>query len=173
MARAPRIIDAEAEAPPEADRLDGWPHPRDTYTVLGHDGAEAIIAEAARSGKSIYLFGSNSQVLNKTSRILQTRNTGLKIAGVFAPPLGFDPASEDARRCIETIGESGAGHGAQSQSVAGAPGALRADLGADAREPSARAMYSSSSLEAQRNHRVDLRRPPRREVTRHQRHDHQ
>lgn len=76
--------------------------------VAGSDLIAPIVAEAARSGKSIYLFGSSTQVLNKTSRIMQTRNAGLKIAGVFAPPLGFDPASEEARRCIEAIGSSGA-----------------------------------------------------------------
>ena len=76
--------------------------------VAGSDLIAPIIAEAARSGKSIYLFGSNSQVLTKTSRLLQERNAGLTIAGVFAPPQGFDPASEDARRCIEAIGNSGA-----------------------------------------------------------------
>jgi N-acetylglucosaminyldiphosphoundecaprenol N-acetyl-beta-D-mannosaminyltransferase len=76
--------------------------------VAGSDLIAPIIAEAARAGKSIHLFGSNSQVLNKTSRLLQERNAGLKIAGVLAPPQGFDPASEDARRCIEAIGNSGA-----------------------------------------------------------------
>jgi N-acetylglucosaminyldiphosphoundecaprenol N-acetyl-beta-D-mannosaminyltransferase len=76
--------------------------------VAGSDLIAPVIAEAARSGKSIHLFGSNSQVLNKTSRLLQKRNAGLKIAGVLAPPQGFDPASEDARRCIEAIGNSGA-----------------------------------------------------------------
>jgi N-acetylglucosaminyldiphosphoundecaprenol N-acetyl-beta-D-mannosaminyltransferase len=76
--------------------------------VAGSDLIAPIVLEAARSGKAIYLFGSSSQVLNKTSRILQMRNAGLKIAGVFAPPHGFDPASEDARRCIEAIGHSGA-----------------------------------------------------------------
>lgn len=76
--------------------------------VAGSDLIAPIIAEAARSGKSIYLFGSNSQVLNKSSRLLKERYAGLTIAGVFAPPQGFDPASEDARRCIETIGSSGA-----------------------------------------------------------------
>ena len=76
--------------------------------VAGSDLIAPIIAEAARSGKSIYLFGSSSQVLNKTSRLLQERHAGLTIAGVFSPPQGFDPASEDARRCIEAIGNSGA-----------------------------------------------------------------
>ena len=76
--------------------------------VAGSDLIAPISAEAARSGKSIYLFGSSSQVLIKASRLLHERNAGLTIAGVFAPPQGFDPTSEDARRCIETIGNSGA-----------------------------------------------------------------
>jgi len=76
--------------------------------VTGSDLIAPITAEAARCGKSIYLFGSSPQVLNKASRLLQERNAGLTIAGVFAPPQGFDPASEYARHCIATIGSSGA-----------------------------------------------------------------
>ena len=76
--------------------------------VAGSDLIAPISAEAARSGKSIYLFGSNLQVLIKASRVLLERNPGLRIAGLFAPPQGFDPRSEEARRCIATIGSSGA-----------------------------------------------------------------
>jgi N-acetylglucosaminyldiphosphoundecaprenol N-acetyl-beta-D-mannosaminyltransferase len=76
--------------------------------VAGSDLIAPISAEAARSGKSVYLFGSSLPVLTKASRLLQERNAGLTIAGVFAPPQGFDPLSEDARRCIATIGNSGA-----------------------------------------------------------------
>ena len=76
--------------------------------VTGSDLIAPITAEAARCGKSIYLFGSSPQVLNKASRLLQERNAGLTIAGVFAPPQGFDPTSEYARHCIATIGSSGA-----------------------------------------------------------------
>jgi N-acetylglucosaminyldiphosphoundecaprenol N-acetyl-beta-D-mannosaminyltransferase len=76
--------------------------------VAGSDLIAPISAEAARSGKSIYLFGSSLQVLIKASRLLHDRNAGLTIAGVSAPPQGFNPTSADARRCIETIGNSGA-----------------------------------------------------------------
>jgi N-acetylglucosaminyldiphosphoundecaprenol N-acetyl-beta-D-mannosaminyltransferase len=76
--------------------------------VAGSDLIAPIAAEAARTGKAVYLFGSNQQILNKASRILQEENAGLKIAGVFAPPKGFDPTSEDSRRCLKAIGESGA-----------------------------------------------------------------
>src|SRR5215470_2593528 len=71
--------------------------------VAGSDLIAPISAEAARSGKSIFLFGSSSQVLVEASRLLRERNVGLTIAGVLAPPQGFNPTSEDARRCIETI----------------------------------------------------------------------
>jgi N-acetylglucosaminyldiphosphoundecaprenol N-acetyl-beta-D-mannosaminyltransferase len=76
--------------------------------VTGSDLIAPISAEAARSGKSIFLFGSNLQVLIKASRVLRERNQGLKIAGMFAPRQGFDPVSEDASRCVATIGSSGA-----------------------------------------------------------------
>ena len=75
--------------------------------VAGSDLIAPISAEAARCGKSIYLFGSSLPVLVKASRLLCERNAGLTIAGIFAPPQGFDPTSEDARNCIATIGNSG------------------------------------------------------------------
>ena len=76
--------------------------------VAGSDLIAPISAEAARSGKAIYLFGSNLQVLVKSSRVLRERNPGLTVAGMFAPPQGFDPASEVASRCVAAIGSSGA-----------------------------------------------------------------
>jgi N-acetylglucosaminyldiphosphoundecaprenol N-acetyl-beta-D-mannosaminyltransferase len=87
-----------------ASRLQG----KRVSRVTGSDLIAPISAEAARLGKSIYLFGSSSQVLIKASQLLHERNAGLTIAGVFAPPQGFDPTSEDGRRCIATIGNSGA-----------------------------------------------------------------
>jgi exopolysaccharide biosynthesis WecB/TagA/CpsF family protein len=76
--------------------------------VAGSDLIDPICAQAARSDKAIYLFGSSPQVLGKAARVLRARNPGLKIAGTLAPPQGFDPQSDVARRCIETIGASGA-----------------------------------------------------------------
>lgn len=76
--------------------------------VAGSDLIAPISAEAARSGKAIYLFGSNLQVLAKSSRALRERNPGLTVAGMFAPPQGFDPTSEVASRCVAAIGSSGA-----------------------------------------------------------------
>ncbi len=44
MARAPVL--QEVEELPEADRLEGFPHPRHTMELFGHDAAEAAFAQA-------------------------------------------------------------------------------------------------------------------------------
>jgi DNA polymerase III subunit delta' len=49
MARAP--VTQNIEAVPEADRLDGFPHPRLTTSVAGHDDAEQLLAQSVLSGR--------------------------------------------------------------------------------------------------------------------------
>ncbi|MFT3730806.1 MAG: DNA polymerase III subunit delta' [Hyphomicrobium sp.] len=49
MARAP--VAAEIEALPEADRLDEYPHPRETRALYGQEAAQAVFAEALASGR--------------------------------------------------------------------------------------------------------------------------
>ena len=49
MARAPALADTEAA--PEADRLDGFPHPRHTVKLYGHDHAQKILSEGLVSGR--------------------------------------------------------------------------------------------------------------------------
>ncbi len=49
MARAPVIADIEEL--PEADRLEGFPHPRETRELFGHAGPERVLAEALASGR--------------------------------------------------------------------------------------------------------------------------
>ena len=41
----------DAETYPEADRIDGFPHPRDTVTVFGHDAAAATFVDAWDGGR--------------------------------------------------------------------------------------------------------------------------
>ena len=48
-ARAPIL--QEIEAVPEADRLEGFPHPRETKQLFGHEAAEATFAQAFSSGR--------------------------------------------------------------------------------------------------------------------------
>ena len=49
MARAPVV--QEIEASPEADRLDGFPHPRNTRSVIGHDATQLMLLERVRSNR--------------------------------------------------------------------------------------------------------------------------
>lgn len=49
MARAPAV--QEIEELPEADRLEGFPHPRHTRELYGHSGAENLLAEAVAAGR--------------------------------------------------------------------------------------------------------------------------
>ena len=49
MARAP--VTAEIEELPEADRLEPYPHPRETRALFGHETAERALAEALASGR--------------------------------------------------------------------------------------------------------------------------
>ena len=49
MARAPAF--QEIEALPEADRLEGFPHPRETGALLGHEAAEQMLADAFAGGR--------------------------------------------------------------------------------------------------------------------------
>lgn len=49
MARAPAV--QEAEDLPEIDRLEGFPHPRETVELYGHEAAEAELAAMLHSGR--------------------------------------------------------------------------------------------------------------------------
>lgn len=49
MARAPTV--QEIEVPPEHDRLEDFPHPRETATLYGHGSAEQELAAALASGR--------------------------------------------------------------------------------------------------------------------------
>jgi DNA polymerase III subunit delta' len=49
MARA--VATRESEAPPEPDRLDGVPHPRETVRLFGHEAVESSLAEGFSRGR--------------------------------------------------------------------------------------------------------------------------
>jgi DNA polymerase III subunit delta' len=49
MARAPAV--QQADELPEADRLDGFPHPRATGVLIGHDRVEQLLLQAFAGGR--------------------------------------------------------------------------------------------------------------------------
>lgn len=50
MARKPQVV-ADAEVLPEADRLEDFPHPRETHQLFGHDDGERAFAHDFSAGR--------------------------------------------------------------------------------------------------------------------------
>ena len=76
--------------------------------VAGSDLIIPICAEAERKGVSVFLYGSSYDVLLTAAQTLSARFPGLIMAGVYAPPVNFDPTSSDADKDIKMIQSSGA-----------------------------------------------------------------
>lgn len=76
--------------------------------ATGADLVDPLCAEAARLGLSVHFFGASDETLKKAAAILTARHPGLVIAGLEAPPMGFDPASRAAEEAADRIAASGA-----------------------------------------------------------------
>ena len=70
-----------------ASRLQRTPLPG---RVSGSDLIWSLSAAAARSSRSIYLLGGDPGTAEETSARLRARDPGLRVAGCFCPPLGFE-----------------------------------------------------------------------------------
>jgi exopolysaccharide biosynthesis WecB/TagA/CpsF family protein len=80
--------------------LDGGPR---LTRVTGSDLIQPICAAAARNGLSVFMLGSTDDVLDTASRLLCARNPGLRIAGLHAPPMGFEANEAAQARAIAAI----------------------------------------------------------------------
>lgn len=58
--------------------------------VCGSDLLPNLAAQAAQSGRSIYLLGGNPGTAEKSSEILCQRHPALRIAGHYCPAFGFE-----------------------------------------------------------------------------------
>lgn len=83
----------------------GYP---DQQRINGPDLMLHYCEAAARSGTSIYLYGSTDPVLAQLVGRLETLFPGLRIAGTYSPPFRPLTEVEDAEIC-RRIDESGAG----------------------------------------------------------------
>lgn len=75
-------------------------------------GSEAIVPLAriaARQGVGIGLLGSTHSVLNAAKDYLEHEVRDLKVVSCIAPPMGFDPAGEDAKAVLLEMQADGAG----------------------------------------------------------------
>ena len=100
MARAPAVH--ELEALPEIDRLEGFPHPRETAALYGHEEAEAELARAITSGRMhhAWLLAGPAGIGKATLayRIAAATLADPSERDPFATSLAIDPATTAARQ---------------------------------------------------------------------------
>ena len=95
MARAP--AQQEDEAPPEADRLEGFPHPRETRALVGHAKAERELAQAFAGGRMHHAW------LIVGPEGIGKATLAYRLAGhVLARPEERDPAGQSLEIAPET-----------------------------------------------------------------------
>lgn len=76
--------------------------------VTGADLVAPLCAAAAREGMPVHLFGASEATLKKAEAALRRLHPGLLLAGMEAPPYGFDPAGAEADAAGDRIARSGA-----------------------------------------------------------------
>jgi N-acetylglucosaminyldiphosphoundecaprenol N-acetyl-beta-D-mannosaminyltransferase len=76
--------------------------------TTGADLIEPLCGAAAEEGLSIFLFGSRLKTLEAAAARLKRHYPKLLIAGMEAPPMGFDMGSPSAAEAAERIARSGA-----------------------------------------------------------------
>ena len=76
--------------------------------VTGADLVEALCKAFAKEGLPVYLFGTTETALKAAADHLSNACPGLVLAGVAAPPMGFDPSGNLAAEASEAIARSGA-----------------------------------------------------------------
>lgn len=100
MARAPAV--QEIEEQPEADRLEGFSHPRHTRELYGHAGAENLLAEAVASRKMHHgwVLGGAAGVGKATLAYRLARHLLAEPheRDPFAQTLAIDPETRAARQ---------------------------------------------------------------------------
>jgi N-acetylglucosaminyldiphosphoundecaprenol N-acetyl-beta-D-mannosaminyltransferase len=76
--------------------------------ISGSDLLYWLSDYSAQKGYSLFLLGAAEGVGQEAGRILEEKYPGLKIAGTYSPPLGFEKDPEENKKAIDLIRESGA-----------------------------------------------------------------
>ncbi len=117
MARAPAV--QEFEALPEADRLDEFPHPRETRALFGHEAVEAEMAQAMAGGRMhhAWLLAGREGIGKATLAYRLARHVLARAEE--RDPVRAEPGGGGREHCRPP------GHGAVASGPAGAAPALR------------------------------------------------
>jgi N-acetylglucosaminyldiphosphoundecaprenol N-acetyl-beta-D-mannosaminyltransferase len=71
--------------------------------VTGADLLPNVCEMGAKSGRSLYILGGMDGVAERAAHNLRARYPGLRIAGTYSPPFGFERDAEECRRIAERI----------------------------------------------------------------------
>ncbi len=76
--------------------------------ISGSDLLYWLSEYAAEKGYSVFLLGAAEGVGDAAGKILQEKYPGLKVAGTYSPPLGFEKDPVENQKALDLIRESGA-----------------------------------------------------------------
>lgn len=71
--------------------------------ISGSDLAPALLKEAAKLGYSVYILGGMGDAPAKAAAMVRESWKGIRIAGFFAPPFGFERNEDALKRINERI----------------------------------------------------------------------
>ena len=71
--------------------------------ITGVDLVPAICRIAAEENASVFFFGGEEGIAEEAAQCLQKKNPGLRVAGTYYPPFGFEKDEEENRKAIEAI----------------------------------------------------------------------
>jgi len=83
-----------------SSRLQGTPLPE---RVAGSSVVSLIAERAAGPGLRVFLLGGNPGAADGAARTLLSRYAGLRIAGTYCPPLGFERDAEELERMERAV----------------------------------------------------------------------
>ncbi|MHA6347576.1 WecB/TagA/CpsF family glycosyltransferase [Roseivivax sp. CAU 1761] len=99
------LVSADGNPVVWLSRLAGRP----VALVPGSDALRPVLRLAAAQGVPVAFLGSTEASLEAAAARLAAELPGLRIAGCWAPPMGFDPAGAAARALLAEVAASGAG----------------------------------------------------------------
>ena len=74
--------------------------------VSGSDLFPLVCERSAQKGYTIFILGAAEGVADKAAQILSEKYKGLKIAGTYSPPFGFEKNNEEVAHIVEMINSS-------------------------------------------------------------------
>jgi len=74
----------------------------------GSELVDPVAALATQKGIPVGLFGATETSLQGAAEAMQQKHAGLNVVSQIAPPMGFDPSSNEAGRLIDELAASGA-----------------------------------------------------------------